>query len=72
MDKINDIKYAIRILNGRLKYLFNVSIVIANRNEKTYKLKLMENWSDDFNPMKPNEELMFEYSIMSLLENINM
>lgn len=72
MDKINDIKYAIRILNGRLKYLFNVSIVIANRNKKTYKLKLMENWSDDFNPMKPNEKLMFEYSIMSLLENINM
>lgn len=61
-------KIVIKYLSNRLKYMFNISIVIANRNKNTYKLKLIENWTNKFNPMKENPDLIMEYN--NLLFNL--
>jgi hypothetical protein len=66
----NCLQILIKYINSRLKYLFNLTLKISNKKENKYKLTGLEVWNEDFNPMKEDEELLMDYAIKGIIDEI--
>lgn len=66
----NCLQILIKYINSRLKYLFNLTLKISNKKENKYKLTGLEVWNEDFNPMKEDEEILMDYAIKGIIDEI--
>lgn len=60
----------IKYINSRLKYLFNITLKCTNKKINLYKINGLDVWNMNYNPFKKNDDLLMDYNIKKILNDI--